>query len=83
MACTVIGSQTWRAEDCYRKFLNTPELMEKLPVKFVSLDDLDPGLWPEFCEKADENDLYKVVPVRPNDEADFAEKMAKYNAGKY
>ena len=49
MACTVIGSQTWRAEDCYRKFLNTPELMEKLPVKFVSLDDLDPGLWPEFC----------------------------------
>ena len=41
------------------------------------------GLWPEFCAKADERELYKVVPVIPNDDADFAAKMAKYNEGDY
>ena len=41
------------------------------------------GLWPEFCAKADERELYKVVPVLPNDSADFAAKMAKYNSGNY
>ena len=41
------------------------------------------GLWPEFRADAEERELYKVVPVLPNDSADFAAKMAKYNDGKY
>lgn len=41
------------------------------------------GLWPEFCETADNGDLYKVVPVAINDIADFEAKMAQYNTGKY
>lgn len=41
------------------------------------------GLWPEFCEAADNGDLYKVVPVAINDIADFEAKMEKYNSGKY
>lgn len=41
------------------------------------------GLWPEFCQKADEGDLYKVVSVKINDIDDFRAKMAQYNTGKY
>ena len=41
------------------------------------------GMWPEFYEKCVENDLYKVVSVKKNDIADFAEKIKKYNQGNY
>lgn len=41
------------------------------------------GLWPEFYDAADSNDLYKVVPVKINDIDDFKAKMATYNTGKY
>lgn len=41
------------------------------------------GMWPEFYKKCVENDLYKVVSVKKNDIADFAEKIKKYNQGKY
>ncbi|WP_274968699.1 hypothetical protein [Succinimonas amylolytica] len=36
------------ADKCYRKFLEIPVLREQLPGKFVTMEDLDPGLWPEF-----------------------------------
>lgn len=39
------------------------------------------GLWPEFRDAAEENGLYKVVPVMINDIADFEEKIKKYNSG--
>ena len=41
------------------------------------------GLWPEFRDAAEENGLYKVVPVMINDIADFEEKIKKYNSGNY
>lgn len=41
------------------------------------------GMWPTFYEKCVENDLYRVVSVKKNDIADFAEKIKKYNTGKY
>ena len=41
------------------------------------------GLWPEFRDAAEENGLYKVVPVMINDIADFEEKIKKYNSGIY
>ena len=41
------------------------------------------GMWPEFYGKCVDNDLYKVVSVKKNDIADFAEKIEKYNSGKY
>ncbi len=41
------------------------------------------GLWPEFCQKADIADLYKVVSVKINDIDDFRAKMKEYNTGKY
>ena len=41
------------------------------------------GLWPELYDAADRAELYKVVPVRINDLADFEEKIARYNTGKY
>lgn len=41
------------------------------------------GLWPEFRQGIEEKELYKVVPILPNDLADFSAKMKKYNEGKY
>ena len=41
------------------------------------------GMWPEFYAKCVENDLYRVVSVKKNNIADFAEKIKKYNSGKY
>ena len=41
------------------------------------------GLWPEFAEKAETADIYKVVPVAINDLDDFRAKIEKYNSGKY
>jgi len=41
------------------------------------------GLWPEFAEKQETSDIYKVVPVAINDLDDFKEKIEKYNSGKY
>lgn len=41
------------------------------------------GLWPEFRAAAEENELYKVVPVTINDIDAFEANMKKYNTGKY
>lgn len=41
------------------------------------------GLWPDFYEKAEKNELYKIVSVGINDIDDFKEKLEKYNKGKY
>ncbi|MBE6713783.1 MAG: aminotransferase class III-fold pyridoxal phosphate-dependent enzyme [Ruminococcaceae bacterium] len=41
------------------------------------------GLWPQIREKADNEGLYKVVPVSINDLGDFEEKIKKYNSGNY
>ncbi len=41
------------------------------------------GMWPEFYEKCEQNDIYRVVSVKKNDLADFEEKIKKYNTGKY
>lgn len=41
------------------------------------------GMWPQFYQKCEENDLYRVVSVKKNDIADFEEKIKKYNSGKY
>lgn len=41
------------------------------------------GMWPDLYEKIAQNDLYRVVSVKKNDIGDFAEKIKKYNSGKY
>ena len=41
------------------------------------------GLWPEFRQKAEDGELYKVVPVAINDIDDFTKKITEYNTGKY
>lgn len=41
------------------------------------------GMWPELYEKCKENEIYRVVSVKKNDLADFAEKIKTYNTGKY
>lgn len=37
------------------------------------------GMWPAFYEKAEKNELYKVVSVKINDIEDFKNKMEMYN----
>lgn len=77
----------------------TPKYSGKIPVFFVMGDvnggvegnyhgttvllQTFRGLWPEFRAAAEEKELYKVVPILPNDSADFEAKMKKYNDGKY
>lgn len=41
------------------------------------------GLWPEWKEQAEKAGMYRVVPVKINDIADFREKIEKYNRGIY
>ncbi len=41
------------------------------------------GMWPTFYATCEENELYRVVSVKKNDIADFAEKIKTYNSGKY
>ena len=41
------------------------------------------GLWPGFAQKAQEAQLYKVVPVPINDPAAFEAAARQYNAGAY
>ena len=41
------------------------------------------GLWPEFAEKEDGANVYKVVQVAINDVDDFKSKIEKYNSGNY
>ncbi|NLW73396.1 MAG: aminotransferase class III-fold pyridoxal phosphate-dependent enzyme [Clostridiales bacterium] len=41
------------------------------------------GLWGEFYEAAEAAGLYKVVSVKINNISDFAEKVNKYNSGRY
>lgn len=41
------------------------------------------GLWPKFYGAAEENELYKVVPVPINDAVGFEQIMQTYNSGKY
>lgn len=78
---------------------DTPKYAGKTPVFFVMGDYADGvaanyhgtttlvqtfrGLWPELREKAEADEIYKVVPVLINDPADFEEKIVKYNRGNY
>lgn len=41
------------------------------------------GLWPELLHKAEETDLYRVVPVPINDYDVFATLMKRWNSGNY
>ena len=41
------------------------------------------GMWPEFRTVCENAGLYKVVPVKPNDLADFEAKIKMYNEGNY
>lgn len=41
------------------------------------------GMWPGFYEKAEKNELYKVVSVKVNDIEDFRSKMEEYNKPPY
>lgn len=41
------------------------------------------GLWPEFAEKIESADIYRVVPVRINDAEDFKAKVEEYNTGRF
>ena len=39
------------------------------------------GMWPEYKQKAEGCGLYRVVPVKPNDIADFEAKLKENNQG--
>ncbi len=41
------------------------------------------GLWEDIRAKAQDAEIYKVVPVSINDPADFEAKIKKYNSGNY
>ena len=41
------------------------------------------GMWPDFAAAAEEKGMYKVVPVKYNDLADFEAKIKQYNDGSY
>lgn len=41
------------------------------------------GMWPAYYEKAQKNDLYKVVSIKINDIEDFKSKMEEYNKPPY
>ncbi len=41
------------------------------------------GLWPEFADKEEAANVYKVVQVAINDVDDFKSKIEKYNSGNY
>ena len=78
---------------------DTPKYSGRIPVFFVMgdkhggieanyhgttvLTQTFRGMWPEFRDAAEKNELYKVVPVSINDLADFEEKIKTYNTGKY
>ena len=41
------------------------------------------GMWPEFRSRCEEAGLFRVVGVKRNNIADFAEKIKQYNSGVY
>ncbi|MBR4000626.1 MAG: aminotransferase class III-fold pyridoxal phosphate-dependent enzyme, partial [Clostridia bacterium] len=41
------------------------------------------GMWSTFYDRCAENEIYKIVSVKKNDIADFADKIRIYNSGKY
>lgn len=41
------------------------------------------NMWPSFYKNAEENGLYKVVPVKLNDIEDFKSKIEEYNKAPY
>lgn len=41
------------------------------------------GMWPEFKNELEKNDLYRVVQVKINDFDDFSTKVAEFDQGKY
>lgn len=41
------------------------------------------GLWNGFYNEIEKAGIYKVVPVKPNDIADFEAKIKEYNTGNY
>ena len=47
------------------------------------LTQLMRGLWPELARGMERAGLYRVVPVRPNDIADFREKLETFNRAPY
>ncbi|MBT3272559.1 MAG: aminotransferase class III-fold pyridoxal phosphate-dependent enzyme, partial [Spirochaetales bacterium] len=40
-------------------------------------------LWPDFNDKLRLGEVYETIPVKINDFADFAQKVEKYDTGKY
>ena len=78
---------------------DTPKYDGKIPVFLVMEDNKEGlcanyhgttvvaqtfrGMWPDLYEKITKNDLYRVVSVKKNDIGDFAEKIKKYNSGRY
>ena len=81
------------------KTYKLPKYSQKIPVFFVMADNdggLEAnyhgtsviaqtfrGMWPELYDKMQQNDIYKVVSVAPNDIKDFAEKIQKFNNGDF
>lgn len=41
------------------------------------------GMWPQFRDRCEQAGIYKVVSVKRNDAADFAEKIRRYNTGEF
>ncbi len=88
-------SRFYRLDSSY----NAPEYEGKIPVFLVMEDNKGGlganyhgttviaqtlrGMWPEFYEKCEKNELYRVVSIKKNNIADFTEKIKKYNSGNY
>ena len=79
--------------------LSAPKYEGRTPVFFVMADNAGGntgnyhgttvltqtfrGLWSPFCDLAERAGLYRVVPVKINDIADFKEKLDSYNSGAF
>lgn len=91
----MILSRFYRLDNTY----DSPKYEGKIPVFFIMEDNTEGknanyhgttiiaqtfrGMWPEFYQKCEENDLYRVVSIKKNDINDFKEKIERYNQGKY
>ena len=88
-------SRFYKLDDSFE----SPKYEGKIPVFFIMEDNKEGltanyhgttifaqtlrGMWPTFYGKCMENEIYKIVSIKKNDIADFAEKIKIYNSGNY
>ncbi len=94
-ALKMMLARFYRLDNTYSK----PEYEGKVPVFFVMADNIGGkeanyhgttvltqllrGMWPEFYDALEQNDIFRVQPVMINNIEDFQSKIEKFDNGKY